>query len=59
MYNILKEFINFLILKEFINFLVNRKKYYLIPILLLLFIFGIIIVTGSGSSLTPYIYAVF
>ena len=47
------------ILKEFINFLVSRKKYYLVPILLLLFIFGIIIVTGSGSSLTPYIYAVF
>ena len=47
------------ILKEFINFLLTRKKYYLLPILLLLFIFGLIIVTGSGSPLTPYIYAVF
>jgi hypothetical protein len=47
------------ILKEFINFLLTRKKYYLLPILLLLFIFGFIIVTGSGSPLTPYIYAVF
>ena len=34
------------ILKEFINFLLKRKKYYLIPILLLLVFFGAVIITG-------------
>jgi len=47
------------ILKEFINFLLKRKKYYLIPILLLLVFFGAVIITGQGSSVTPFIYAVF
>tara|TARA_Y100000310_G_C20158301_1_gene567908 strand:+ start:371 stop:523 length:153 start_codon:yes stop_codon:yes gene_type:complete len=47
------------ILKEFVIFLISRKKYYLIPILLLLFLFGAIIITGSGSPITPFIYAVF
>ncbi len=47
------------ILKEFITFLILRKKYYLIPLALLLLLFGIMIIAGSGSPATPFIYAIF
>ena len=46
-------------LKELFNFLIERKKYYLFPILLILFIVGFLVVTGQGSSVTPFIYAIF
>jgi uncharacterized membrane protein YjdF len=47
------------ILREFIGFLAHRKKYWLMPIILILFLFGLIIVTGQGSVLTPFIYTMF
>ena len=49
----------FSILKEFISFIVKKRKYYLIPILLILLAFGAIIVTSQGSSVAPFIYAIF
>jgi len=48
---------NFLI--EFWNFLKVRKKYWLIPILLTLVLFGGIIVLSQGSALGPLIYTIF
>ena len=47
------------ILKEFIGFLVTKKKYYLIPILLILVALGAVIITSQGSSVAPFIYAIF
>ncbi len=47
------------ILREFIGFLAHRKKYWLMPIILILFLFGLIIVTSQGSVLTPFIYTMF
>jgi len=48
------------IIKEFFNFVLERKKYYLFPILLLLLLFGAIIITGEGASVfSPFIYAIF
>ena len=49
----------FTILKEFINFLLIKKKYYLLPIVLILLAFGILIITSQGSSVAPFIYAIF
>ena len=49
----------FEIFKEFIGFLLTKKKYYLIPIAIILFAFGVILVTSQGSILAPYIYAIF
>ena len=46
-------------LKELINFLKIRKKYWLWPIILLLFSIGGLLVVSAGSSLTPFIYAIF
>ncbi len=46
-------------LKEFWAFLKGRKKFWLWPIILLLFAVGGLVVASSGSSLSPFIYAIF
>ncbi|MDB3932165.1 DUF5989 family protein [Candidatus Pelagibacter sp.] len=46
-------------LKEFWTFLKVRKKFWLWPIILLLLSIGGLLVVSSGSSLTPFIYAIF
>ena len=46
-------------IKEFINFLKVRKKYWLLPILIILLIFGGLIVLSQGSAVAPFIYTVF
>tara|TARA_Y100000389_G_scaffold101331_1_gene98095 strand:- start:4033 stop:4182 length:150 start_codon:yes stop_codon:yes gene_type:complete len=46
-------------IKEFWYFLKVRKKYWLLPILLVLVLFGGIIVLSQGSAFAPFIYAVF
>lgn len=45
--------------KEFMTFMFSRKKFWLMPIVLILMLFGLIIVTGQGSVLTPFIYTMF
>ena len=44
---------------EFWSFLRARKKYWLIPILLLMAIFGGLIVLTKGSAVAPFIYTLF
>ena len=46
-------------LKEFSEFLKVRKKYWLIPVLLTLALFGGIIVLSQGTALGPFIYTIF
>jgi hypothetical protein len=46
-------------LKEFWEFLKFRKKYWLIPILLVLVFFGGLIVLSQGSAIAPFIYTIF
>ena len=46
-------------LKEFFDFLKERKKYWLLPIILVLGFFGIIIVLSQGSAVAPFIYTIF
>ena len=45
--------------KEFINFLIIRKKYWLIPILIVLVLFGGLIILSQGSVVAPFIYTIF
>tara|TARA_A100001015_G_C14778949_1_gene628352 strand:+ start:95 stop:259 length:165 start_codon:yes stop_codon:yes gene_type:complete len=47
------------ILIEFVKFLKERKKYWLIPTLVVLFVFGFLIILTQGSSVGPFIYAIF
>ena len=46
-------------IKEFWEFIIIRKKYWLLPILIALVLFGGLIVLTQGSSLAPFIYAIF
>jgi len=46
-------------LKEFWKFLRVRKKFWLLPILLVLFIFGGLLILAQGSAVAPFIYTLF
>ncbi len=46
-------------LKEFWEFLSERKKYWLLPIIIVLALFGVLIVLSQGSSVAPFIYTIF
>ena len=46
-------------IKEFISFLLLRKKYWLIPIIILLVLFGGIIVLTQGTAVAPFVYTIF
>ena len=45
--------------KEFFEFLKVRKKYWLIPIIIILFVFGGLVVLTQGSAVAPFIYTIF
>jgi len=46
-------------IKKFLEFLKVRKKYWLLPVIILLVFFGVLIVLSQGSALTPFIYTTF
>ena len=46
-------------LKEFFEFLVERKKYWLLPIIIVLVLFGGLIILTQGSAVAPFIYTIF
>jgi hypothetical protein len=47
------------IIKELWQFLRERKKWWLLPIILFLLFLGILIFMTSGSALGPFIYTLF
>jgi hypothetical protein len=49
----------FAIIKEFIQFLRERKKWWLMPIVLFLLLLGALLVFAKGSALAPFIYSLF
>ena len=46
-------------IKEFWIFVKERKKDWLLPILIVLALFGILIVLSQGSAIAPFIYTIF
>ena len=46
-------------LKEFLDFLFTRKKYWLLPIIIVLLLFGGLIIYSQGTAVAPFIYAIF
>ena len=46
-------------IKEFCEFLKIRKKYWLLPIIIVLVIFGGLIILTQGSAVAPFIYTIF
>ena len=47
------------LLKEFWAFLRTRKKYWLLPILLMMLLFGVLLVMAQSSAVAPFIYTLF
>ena len=46
-------------LKELWAYMRTRKKYWLVPILLVMVILGVLIVLAQGSAVAPFIYTLF
>ena len=46
-------------LKEFWEFLKVRKKYWLLPLIIILVLFGGLIILSQGSAIAPFIYTIF
>ena len=44
---------------EFYKFMMARKKFWLIPILIFLLIFGGFVVVTQGTAVAPFIYTIF
>ena len=49
----------FSILIQFLGFLKERKKYWLIPLILVFFLVSLLIVAVKGSVVAPLIYTLF
>jgi hypothetical protein len=46
-------------IKDLWMYLKERKKIWLIPIIITLLLFGILIVLTSGTAIAPFIYTIF
>jgi hypothetical protein len=46
-------------LKEFFDFIKERKKYWLLPIMLVMLLFAGLLFISKGSVVTPFIYTIF
>lgn len=47
------------LLKDLWGFLRARKKFWLLPIIVFMLVFGILLFLTSGSALAPFIYTIF
>lgn len=49
----------FYLIKDLWSFMKERKKWWLLPIIIMLLLAGILVAIGESSSLSPFIYAFF
>ncbi|MCG6142107.1 MULTISPECIES: DUF5989 family protein [Leptospira] len=47
------------LIKEFFEFLLERKKFWLLPIIFLLVLLSVLLVMTQGSAISPFIYTLF
>ena len=47
------------VLKDLWMFLRERKKFWLIPLIVILLLIGALIVFGGGTAIAPFIYTLF
>lgn len=47
------------ILREFWEFLRHEKKYWLMPIVIVLGLFGLLLVVAQSSPVAPFLYTLF
>ena len=46
-------------LRELFAYMSARKKFWLLPLMLVLLVFGGLIVLAKGSAIAPFIYTIF
>jgi hypothetical protein len=46
-------------LREFWDFLKVRKKWWLLPIIIVMLLIGVLIVVGSNTAVAPFVYTLF
>jgi hypothetical protein len=46
-------------LQELWRFMRVRKKFWLLPVLLMMVVFGGLVVLGKGSAVAPFLYTLF
>ena len=46
-------------LYEIFSFMLSRKKFWLVPILVMMVIFGGLVVLTKGTAVAPFIYTLF
>lgn len=46
-------------LRDMFNFLRERKKFWLLPMIIVLLLLGVILVLGGGTAIAPFIYTLF
>jgi Family of unknown function (DUF5989) len=46
-------------LKDLWGFLKSRKKFWLLPLIMILLVFGVVIVFAAGSAIAPFLYTLF
>ena len=47
------------VLREFLDFLLKQKRYWLIPIVVVLVLFGLLLIFAQTSAVAPFIYTLF
>lgn len=47
------------VLREFLSFLGEQKKYWMVPIVIVLVLFGLLLVFAQSSAMAPFIYTLF
>jgi len=47
------------VVTDFWQFLRDRKKWWLLPMIVVLLLIGVLIVMTSGSAIAPFIYTLF
>jgi hypothetical protein len=47
------------IIKELFDFVLERKKFWLVPSLIMMLVLGGLIVLTKGSAIAPFIYTMF
>ncbi|GAB4141512.1 MAG: hypothetical protein Tsb009_11310 [Planctomycetaceae bacterium] len=47
------------LIAEFVDFLLHNKKWWLTPIILVLFLLGLFVILGGSGAAAPFIYSLF
>jgi len=47
------------LLKDLFNYILERKKFWLAPVIIILLLIGFILVFAGSSAFAPYIYTLF